>query len=129
MRQSGVALLRQNLAEVPKQPTQKDKLDERTLLQRSAISAIIPDPEFFQSSTQDGKLFKLENYSWGGAYNATHLSIHECQGQPIKPLPRKILSEIRKKYFGTNKLAGASIRPFTQNLEIKAGINATKTAF
>ena len=56
IRQSGAALMRQSLTEVPKQPTQKDKLDERTLLQRSAISAIIPDPEFFQSSTQDGKL-------------------------------------------------------------------------
>jgi len=68
IRQSGAALMRQSLTEVPKQPTQKDKLDERTLLQRSAISAIIPDPEFFQSSTQDDETLRR---------NSMHLILSE----------------------------------------------------
>lgn len=54
IRQSGVSLLKQQLPEAPKPPLQKDKIDERTLLQRSAISAIIPDPEQFKSSNEDG---------------------------------------------------------------------------
>jgi hypothetical protein len=58
IRQSGVSLLDQfPLSEGAKPGIQKDKVDERTLLQRSAISAIIPDPEQFKSSNDDGNLF------------------------------------------------------------------------
>ena len=40
----------------PDQLTEKeDSDDERTRLQKSAISSIIPDPEQFSSSDQDGK--------------------------------------------------------------------------
>lgn len=58
IRQSGVSLLKQQLPEAPKPPLQKDKIDERTLLQRSAISAIIPDPEQFKSSNDDDETLR-----------------------------------------------------------------------
>jgi len=58
IRQSGVALISQHLPEAAKQPLQKDKVDERTLLQRAAISAIIPDPEQFKSSNEDDETLR-----------------------------------------------------------------------
>ena len=39
----------------PDQPDKEDSDDERTRLQKSAISSIIPDPEQFSSSDQDGE--------------------------------------------------------------------------
>ena len=46
-----------NLPQPPDQPDKEDSDDERTRLQKSAISSIIPDPEQFSSSDQDGEYF------------------------------------------------------------------------
>ena len=39
----------------PENLEKEDNDDERTRLQKSAISSIIPDPEQFSSSDQDGR--------------------------------------------------------------------------
>ena len=43
----------------PDQPEKEDSDDERTRLQKSAISSIIPDPEQFSSSDQDGEYYVI----------------------------------------------------------------------
>ena len=44
----------------PDQPDKEDPSDdERTRLQKSAISSIIPDPEQFSSSDQDGEYYVI----------------------------------------------------------------------
>lgn len=68
IRQSGNSVCAQHLPEAARQPLQKEKVDERTLLQRSAISAIIPDPEQFTSSNEDDETLRR---------NSMHLILSE----------------------------------------------------